>query len=107
MKDFRHTLIQTIGLSSPKGRLIFLATVTVLVFAAPYDWLAHLSIWQHLGIPSPSIGLTRAYWKLVHLDPVGAWQRNPLIYAVLFCLAIIIISDVRRIRRQKTINATA
>ena len=57
--------------------------VTCLVVVVPYDWLAHLSLWQALGIPSPSIGLTRAYWKLLHFDPVGAWERNKLIYAVL------------------------
>lgn len=83
MRRAASTLWQTIGLQTPGGRLLFFAVATLAIFLAPYDWLAGLSLWQRLGIPSPSIGLTRAYWHLLHLDPGAAWQRNPLIYVVL------------------------
>lgn len=57
--------------------------LTIVIFCVPYQWLAGLSLWQRLGWESaPSIGLTRAYWLLIHGDPVAAWQRNGLIYAV-------------------------
>lgn len=75
--------VEIIGLQTARGRLLFFGIVTLLVFLAPYEMLGNLSIWQHLGIPSPSIGLTRAYWKLIHLDPAGAWERNKLIYLIL------------------------
>ena len=74
---------EIIGLQTPRGRLLFFALISSAIFVAPYDVLAHLSLWQRLGIPSPSIGLTRAYWHILHLDFGAAWHRNRLIYPVL------------------------
>lgn len=62
---------------------MFFGLITLSVFFVPFDWLAQLSVWQALGVPSPSIGLTRAYWLLIHGDPVAAWERNKLIFLVL------------------------
>lgn len=71
-----------------------IAVITCLVFVVPYAWLNNLSLWQALGWESaPSIGLTRAYWLLIHGDPIAAWDRNPLIYAVLSVLGVIIAKD--------------
>lgn len=75
--------LNIIGLQTPEGRLLFFGLVSLFVFLAPYEWLANLSIWQYLGIPMPSIGLTRAYHLLLHGDYVGAWDRNKLIFLVL------------------------
>lgn len=72
-----------------------------MIFVSPYDWFSHLSLWQRLGIPSPSIGLTRAYWLLLHLDPVGAWERNKLIYAVLLVGVPLLLKDIFTIFRNK------
>lgn len=94
MQRLTRIALQTIGLSSPKGRLLFFALVTSGVFFAPYSWLGHLSLWQLLQIPSPSIGLTRAYWKFLHLDFAGAWHRNALIYAVLVVVIAIVAKDI-------------
>lgn len=102
MQRWKHIALQTIGLSSPKGRLLFFSLVTIGVFAAPYSWLGHLSLWQHLHIPSPSIGLTRAYWKLLHLDFTGAWERNALIYAVIIVVAVIVAKDIYTLLQQQT-----
>ena len=88
-----NLIIETLGLQTPRGRIIFFITITIGVFLAPYSWLEHLSIWQYLHIPSPSIGLTRAYWLLLHLDPVEAWRRNPLIYLIVAIGAPILIRD--------------
>jgi hypothetical protein len=76
-------LLEIVGLQTPRGRLAFFGIASLLIFVAPYSWLAHLSLWQHLGLPAPSIGLTRAYWQVLHLHFAAAWQRNHLIYVVL------------------------
>ena len=65
------------------------------MFFAPYEWLARLSIWQAFNIPSPSIGLTRAYHLLLHGDVDGAWQRNKLIFIILAVGFFILARDVR------------
>lgn len=76
-------ITEIIGLQTPRGRVICFLAASAAIFVAPYDWLAGLSLWQRLGIDAPSIGLTRAYWHILHLDPVAAWQRNRLIFVVL------------------------
>jgi Protein of unknown function (DUF2752) len=82
-KKIQQQIIDIVSLQTPRGRLLFFVITTLAIYVAPYGWLSNLSIWQRLGIPSPSIGLTRAYWKLLHADPGGAWERNKLIYLVL------------------------
>ena len=75
-----------------------------MIFIVPYHWLNNLSLWQLLDIPSPSIGLTRAYWKLIHLDPVGAFERNALIYVVIAIGLPILIVDVSHYISSKRYN---
>lgn len=36
-----------------------------------------------LGIPCPACGMTRAFWYLVTLRPVKAWQMNPFAFPFL------------------------
>lgn len=79
----KRTFIETIGLQTARGRLLFFAITSCGILIAPYSWLSHLSLWQYVGVNSPSIGLTRAYWRLLHGDVVGAYERNPLIFVVL------------------------
>lgn len=82
--------------------MLFFGGVTLTLLFIPYQWLGNLSLWQTLGIPSPSIGLTRAYWKLIHGDPVGAFQRNPLILAVIAVGVPLLIADgIRLLQHDK------
>ncbi|MBL8159060.1 DUF2752 domain-containing protein [Candidatus Saccharibacteria bacterium] len=92
--------MEALGLQSPRGRLMVFTVLSVAVLLAPYEWLAHLSIWQALGIPSPSIGLTRAYHLLLHGDVAGAWQRNPLIFLVLAIGLPMLAFDAGRVFQQ-------
>ncbi|MDR1018052.1 MAG: DUF2752 domain-containing protein [Lachnospiraceae bacterium] len=43
------------------------------------------------GIPCPGCGLTRAGMSLFLLDFKGAWEYNPIIYPVIFFIALLII----------------
>lgn len=84
MKRFGALAIEIIGLQSARGRLVFFCAASIIIFIVPYSLFSNISIWQRLGFDwAPSIGLTRAYWLVLHLDFLAAWQRNPLIYAVL------------------------
>lgn len=84
MKQIGAFAIEIIGLQSARGRLVFFCVASAIIFMLPYSALGNLSIWQRLGLDwAPSIGLTRAYWLVLHLDFVAAWHRNPLIYGVL------------------------
>lgn len=101
-QQLKSAIIETITLQSPKGRLTFLAVVTIVVFLVPFAWLENLSLWKNIGWESaPSIGLTRAYWLLLHGDPAGAWERNSLIYLVLVVVVTIVIADITKLRRQR------
>lgn len=75
--------VETIGLQTPRGRLLFFGIVSGLMYVIPYSWLAHLSLWQYIGVNSPSVGLTRAYWLLLHGSVTEAFVRNPLIFVVI------------------------
>jgi hypothetical protein len=87
-------------LQTARGRLLFFAVISLLIFVAPYEWLGRLSIWQALNIPSPSIGLTRAYHLLLHGDFEGAWQRNKLIFVVIAIGLFILVRDILTVMKQ-------
>jgi hypothetical protein len=59
--------------------------------------LPQFSIFATLGLPSPSIGLTRAYWKLLHGDIAGAVRQNLMVVPVAITIGGIIIADGARI----------
>lgn len=104
----RKVVIETISLQTPRGRLIFFGIISLLVFVAPYAWLAQLSIWQHVGLSSaPSIGLTRAYWHILHLDFYAAWERNKLMYVVLAVGLPLLLRDVWLLVRQRKAQKSA
>ncbi|MFZ1483593.1 MAG: DUF2752 domain-containing protein [Candidatus Saccharimonadales bacterium] len=80
----------------------------MLIFIAPYAWLASLSLWQRLGFEgAPSVGLTRAYWHVLHLDFYAAWERNKLIYLVLAIGLPLLVRDIMLIQRHKKANNSA
>lgn len=73
-----------INLATPKSRLAVWTLMTLAIYIAPFDWLKHLSLYGHLGWhKAPSIGLTRAYWYVLHGKFALAWHMNPLIFVVL------------------------
>ena len=82
--------------------------LSTAIYLSHYHWLDHLSLWGNLGWKqAPSIGLTRAYWLLLHGNAVAAWHRNWLIYAVLAVGLPIILKDVYNtlmLIRKKEIN---
>lgn len=103
----RRLFVEIISLQTPRGRLIFFGLVSMLVFIAPYAWLANLSLWQRLGLSgAPSIGLTRAYWYVLHLDFTAAWERNKLIYLVLAVGLPLLLRDAWLVLSQRTRNST-
>ncbi|MDZ7786173.1 MAG: DUF2752 domain-containing protein [Candidatus Saccharibacteria bacterium] len=73
-----------------------------VIFFSQYHWFENLSLWKNLGWESaPSIGLTRAYWLLLHGDVQAAWERNWLIFPVLLILAMIFMRDLyKRVRGE-------
>jgi hypothetical protein len=80
----RKLLFEILGLQTPRGRLLFFALVSLLIFLTPYEVLANFSIWHKIGFESaPSIGLTRAYWHILHLDIEAAYKVNRLIFIVM------------------------
>ena len=86
--------LEAVTLSSARGRAHAFLSITGAVYLSPYSWLAHLSIWGAMGWKdAPSIGLTRAYWLLLHGQPVAAYARNGLIYPVLLIWIAIFLND--------------
>lgn len=84
ISKIKSIIVELISLTTPRARLCFWALATAVIFVLPYRLFANLSLWQRLGWHSaPSIGLTRAYWLLIHGDISGAWHRNKLIFVVI------------------------
>lgn len=96
-----NPVIDVIGLQTPKGRLIFFAGVTFFVLMISLEDLQEISLYARLGIPSPSIGLTRAFWHVTDGDFAAAYAQNPLIYPALLVVFGIILNDIRRLAFQK------
>lgn len=100
--------IELISLSTPRARIIFWALATAIIFVLPYRFFENLSLWQRLGWDSaPSIGLTRAYWLLIHGDIAAAWERNSLIFVVVAVGVPMLIRDAYTLVRSKTSKYTA
>lgn len=106
MKRFLALFLETISLQTARGRLLFAGTAHLLLVIVPYHWLDNLSLYKHLGIHhSPSIGLTRAYWLILHSHLAESWQRNWMIFPVLAVGWSIVALDcyqlLRKLRRKR------
>lgn len=100
----KNNLINIIGLQTPEARILFFLLVTIVMLFISFEGLTNgpvLSIYSRLSIPSPSIGLTRAYWHFVHGNYQAAWQINHLIYLVVIIITIITALDVKTIIKKK------
>ena len=92
----KRLALEMVSLQTARGRLLTFLGLTAAVFVSHYHWLDHLSLWGNLGFKhAPSVGLTRAYWLLLHGQPVAAWHRNWLIYLIL-CIGLPLLArDIR------------
>ena len=91
-------------MQDPVSRLLIIGTVTLTVALIDYNSLLKiptLSVYSRLGIPSPSIGLTRAYWYLLHGKWLDAYNMNRLVYLVAAVLIVLVIVDAVNIIRNK------
>ncbi len=94
---FRRYL-RLLTLSTPESRLFVWALLTVLIFLSSFSWLEDLSLYKRFGIDwAPSIGLTRAYWYLLHGDIEAAWRMNKIVFIVIGIGSIILLKDIRAI----------
>lgn len=94
----KKLVVEIVTLSTPRGRVIFAVLANSIIFTSKYQMLGNLSLYQRLGLDwVPSIGLTRAYWLLLHGDFVGAWERNWLIFPVMMIGWSIVALDVYKI----------
>lgn len=99
--DPKRAAAEIIGLSTSRGRLLFFAGASIIIFLLPVRTLAGFSLWNRMDIPSPSIGLTRAYHYVLHGDFALAWQQNSLIFVVLIIGLPIIAKDVYTVLKLK------
>jgi len=94
----KRLLLEIIGLSTARGRVIFVFTASVVVYFVPFRWLGGLSLWQRLGLDwVPSIGLTRAYWLLLHGRLDEALELNWLILLVVVLAGMLLAKDFYQI----------
>lgn len=94
----KNIFLEIATLSTPRGRVIFVVTASLLVFIVPFQWLNDLSLWKRLGLDwAPSIGLTRAYWLMLHSNFRAAVAFNPLILPVMAIAATLMVVDISKI----------
>lgn len=94
----KNWLIELVSLSTPQAQLWFWGLATVIIFFLPYRFFENISLWQRLGWDSaPSIGLTRAYWLLIHGDVAAAWDRNRLIFLIIAIGVPLLLIDIYKI----------
>lgn len=99
-QDAGNLALEVIGLQTPRGRIGAFLVVFLIGAAMSLDilpWVPNLSVYAALGIPSPSIGLTRAFVQLLNGDMAAAYDRNWLIFPIVAIAALIFVRDLRRI----------
>lgn len=100
--NFKHHL-ELLSLNSPQSRLFWWAFLTFSIFVVPYHWLEDLSLYKTIGWESaPSIGLTRAYWLLIHGNPDAAVAMNSLILVVLVVGLPLLAVDALQLMRSSS-----
>jgi hypothetical protein len=101
LTKIRTVFLETIALQSPRGRIIFAVLAITFIYLSPYHWFENLSLYKRAGLTwVPSIGLTRAFWHLTHGNLVAAWERNWLIFPILFVGLSIILLDIYKLLRK-------
>jgi len=108
LRTMKKLLIEIVTLQTARGRLVFASIAHLLLFVVPYAWLADLSLYKRVGLDwAPSIGLTRAYWLLLHGDLAAAWGRNWLIFPVLAVGWSIVGLDVYRLLNNRNLRLSS
>ena len=98
----KQLTLEALTLASARGRLASFSVLSAAIYLSHYHWLDHLSLWGNLGFSrAPSIGLTRAYWLLLHGQPGAAWHRNWLIYIVLAVGIPLLLKDLAALLAQR------
>lgn len=102
IKNFKSALLNYVGLQTPKARLVFFCTIPLIMYLySLVSFLPRLSIYSWLRIPSPSIGLTRAFWMLISGDITGAWYQNKLIFLVVAVVLYLVTRDIFTLLKQR------
>lgn len=95
---------EIISLSTARGRLIAFGLVLTILIVLPTNKLSLLpvkSVYESVFNFVPfSSGVTRGVSSILHLDFSGAWKYNPLSFAVLGMVAVIMISDLLKVGRS-------
>lgn len=88
-------------MATPQARLSLWALLTLIIYFARFNWLTNLSLYKFIGWESaPSIGLTRAYWLVLHGKLDAALDMNRLIIVVLIIGIPLLILDAYRLIRS-------
>jgi hypothetical protein len=93
-------VLEFLGLQTPISRITIIGGITLALYLIDYRQLLKLptiSLYSLAKIPSPSIGLTRAYWYLIHGKFTDAYRMNRLIYIVAAVVIILAAIDLYRI----------
>lgn len=97
------SLSDLIGLQTPPARLAVFSSITLFLVVIPYHTLLSIptvSVFARVGIHSPSIGLTRAYWYVLHGQFQNAWQMNKLIFLVVPIVLALVVRDLLMLIRK-------
>jgi len=90
-------ICEWISLDSPKSRLVCFGTGLLVLLVLPtqhLNWLPIRSVWETWwGVHPYSSGITRSLSMIIHGQFNAAWQMNPLGYAVLSLIGVMMLKD--------------
>jgi len=93
--------LRFLSLSNPQQRLGTWLILSVGIYLAKFEWLQNLSLLKAIGWESaPTVGLTRAYWLVLHGKFEEALAMNSLIVAVLVIGIPLLVWDVAKLARK-------
>ncbi len=95
---------ESVSLASPGGRLAVFGLIIGILILLPTDRLYYLpvrSVYESVfGIVTYSSGMTRGLSSILHGNFGQAWNYNPLSFAVIIVIAVIMTADIKKLRNQ-------
>jgi hypothetical protein len=109
-------VLDCVSLGSPQAIVIDFSIILLVLLILPTSSLHVLPyrcVFKHVILPfvfrgncptsglfaecnCPGCGLTRGISRLLHLDFAGAWEYNPLSFAVLGVMVVLLVVNIKR-----------
>lgn len=99
----KKIFLNIISFGSPKSRIFIFSSIFSFLILLPTKFLEKgptICVFKLvLNKECPACGMTRAMSRLLHLDFIGAWNFNKLVFIVFGLMIFLLIKDIIKIKK--------